>query len=139
MAAQSSFTVPSSEELLALACSGQENFVPAAEEAHMGLPHSFLSLAPATSASYPPPRKTSSSSQAPAQGEKAEDATITLEAAPAQTMGHTMLSARRSSSIDSDTSAGASPSQRKRFLKLGPVHHGEDNDGTGDWGEVVIG
>jgi len=45
----------------------------------------------------------------------------------------------RSSSSGSDGSASGSPTQRKRFLKLGPVHFGKDSDGKGDdWSEEVL-
>ena len=46
------------------------------------------------------------------------------------------LKTSRSSSSGSDGSADGSPMQKKRFLKLGPVHDG--GDGKGDWSEDVI-
>lgn len=65
------------EELLSLSMSGQENFVPAAEEAR---PHTFLILAPTTSAPKP-----------------------TVAATP---MTDAEAKARRSSSMSSNTSNG---------------------------------
>jgi len=81
----------------------------------------FLSLAPTTSASYPPTPLTKS----PAQTPNAETPNV-LEGLDA-----VMLKERRSSSMGSDGSS------KRRFLKLGPVHFGE-GDGKGDWSEDVI-
>jgi len=81
----------------------------------------FLSLAPMTSASYPPTPLTKS----PVQTPNAETPNM-LEG-----LGARMLKERRSSSMGSDSSS------RRRFLKLGPVHFGE-GDGKGDWSEDVI-
>lgn len=47
-----------------------------------------------------------------------------------------LLKTRRSSSSGSDGSTAGSPMQKKRYLKLGPVHYG--GDGKGDWSEEVI-
>jgi len=102
-------------EIAALALSGQENFVPAAEEAAQGLPHTFLSLAPTTSSSYP----TSPLSKSPVQSPKEES------------LEELLLKTRRSSSLGSDASG------KRRYLKLGPVHFGE-GDGKGDWSEDVL-
>lgn len=41
---------------------------------------------------------------------------------------------RRSSSLSSEGSTGSV--QKRRFLKLGPVHFG--GDGMGDWSEEVL-
>jgi len=108
-------STPSNAEIAALAFSGQENFVPAAEEAAQDRPHTFLSLAPTTSASYP----TSPLSKSPVQSPNAES------------LDELLLKTRRSSSLSSDTSG------KRRYLKLGPVHFGE-GDGKGDWSEDVL-
>jgi len=137
----------------ALAMSGQENSVPAAEEAR---PHSFLSLAPKTSASYP----ASSISKSPASlapRQPVEHSTIVDElsekvaAAPehAKILGDVdedLLKATRSESMSSEASNSTTSSggahktlNSKRFLKLGPVHFGEsDGTGLGDWSEEVL-
>lgn len=98
-------------EISALAASGQENFVPAAEEAR---PHTFLTLAPTTSASYPV--------KSVAVAVKTPDETQ-------ESIDNLLLKTRRSSSLDSTNSS------KQRFLKLGPVHFGE---GDGDWSEEVL-
>jgi len=112
-------STPTSAEMVAMAYSGQENYVPAAEEAR---PHTFLSLAPTTSASYPlTPAAKSPSPKSPA-------------AAPVLPSPETideLLKTRRSSSLGSDASS------KRRYLKLGPVHFGE-GDGKGDWSEDVL-
>jgi len=109
-------------EILSLASSGQENFVPAAEEAAQEAPHTFLSLAPTTSASYP----TSPLAKSPVQTPSANSTTQ-------ESLDALLLKTRRSSSLASDASGNASV--RRRFLKLGPVHFGE---GDGDWSEDVV-
>jgi len=118
-------TLPSRTELLDLACSGQENNVPAAEERAQLATHTFLSLAPTTSASYPlekPAAKAISAESKPASTEEALAlATPTL---PAEKV-------RRSSSLSSDGSV----IQKRRFLRLGPVHFGASE---GDWSEEVV-
>jgi hypothetical protein len=131
---------PTRTEILSLAFSGQENFVPAAEERQLS---TFLSLAPTTSASYPstPLIKTpipQSPLQAPTQtphNMRADPTPARLEAvttaAPnAEAIDSELFKKRRSSSLSSDAST-----QKKRFLKLGPVHFGE---GDGDWSEEVV-
>ena len=131
---------PTRAEVLSLAFSGQENFVPAAEERR---PSTFLSLAPTTSASYPstPLIKApipQSPLQEPTQTPRNTRADLTparleavVAAAPsAETIDSEPLKTRRSSSLSSDGST-----QKKRFLKLGPVHFGE---GDGDWSEEVL-
>jgi hypothetical protein len=56
----------STPEAINMAYMGQENYVPAAEEAR---PHTFLSLAPTTSASYPiNPITKSPTPKSPVQG-----------------------------------------------------------------------
>jgi hypothetical protein len=105
----------------------------------VGLPHTFLSLAPTTSASYPVPRKLFPVTEASrVWTEVREINATTASIATPEVIGHDMLNARRSSSMSSEASAGASPSQRKRFLRLGPVHQGEHIDENGDWSEEVI-
>jgi hypothetical protein len=115
---------------------GQENFTPAAEEQR---PARFLSLAPTTSASYPSsPTVKSPTTRSPEQAptETANPASARARnatpAVPSATAINEALKMRRSSSLSSDGS-----SQKKRFLKLGPVHHGEDG-GKGDWSEEVV-
>jgi hypothetical protein len=55
---------------------------------------------------------------------------VTTAAPNAEAIDSELLKTRRSSSISSDGST-----QKKRFLKLGPVHFGE---GDGDWSEEVV-
>jgi hypothetical protein len=131
---------PTRAEVLSLAFSGQENFVPAAEERR---PSTFLSLAPTTSASYPStplikapipqsplqePTQTPHSTQADPTPARLE--AVVAAAPSAETIDSELLKTRRSSSLSSDGST-----QKKRFLKLGPVHFGE---GDGDWSEEVL-
>jgi hypothetical protein len=106
----------SQNELLSMALSGQENMVTAAEEREQARPHTFLSLAPTTSASYPI---------------KSTTKTPTSPTSPRAAPIEADLKTRRSSSTTSDGSLNA----KRRFLKLGPVHHGE---GDGDWSEEVV-
>ena len=120
---------------------GQENFNPAAEEQR---PARFLSLAPTTSASYPSiPAVKSSTPQSPVQApaETSNNAVAeptqarTLNATPAMPSAELIdeaLKTRRSSSLGSDMS-----NQKRRFLKLGPVHFGEGS-GKDDWSEEVV-
>ncbi|KAI9744605.1 MAG: hypothetical protein M1818_002134 [Claussenomyces sp. TS43310] len=82
--------------------------------AEMEAPTTFLSLAPTLSASFPPRR----ASIAP----KASATDVIVPAVH-----------HRSSSAGST----ASTSSTLRFLRLAPVHWGED-DGQGDWSEVVV-
>ncbi|KAH6664123.1 hypothetical protein B0J14DRAFT_252426 [Halenospora varia] len=146
MASFSASSTSPSEEVLALAFAGQENFVPAAEEAQMDLPHTFLSLAPTVSASYPlsPKTRSAMASDASPPAQTSDDVQIEQTSAPAQTGTpaepevNQGIKSRRSSSMSSVGSNGQSPSQRRRFLRLGPVHYGEDKDGLGDWSEVAI-
>jgi len=115
---------PTNAELSALASSGQEGFVPAAEEARQNAPHSFLTLAPTTSASYP----TTPLIKSPATTSPAQQPTKNVAA---ESLDELLLKTRRSSSLGSDASG------KRRYLKLGPVHFGE-GDGTGDWSEDVL-
>lgn len=121
-------SVPSREELLAISFSGQENSVPAREERAIAAPHTFLSLAPATSASYPTRR---SCSESPKQAVIDAPIAAALEEkkVPTAQEMEDRLKTRRSSSLSSDGS-------KMRFLRLGPVHHGE-GDALGDWSEEV--
>ncbi|KAG4422406.1 hypothetical protein IFR04_004430 [Cadophora malorum] len=118
-------TLPSSE-MIAIAFAGQENNVPAAEERAQLQTHTFLSLAPTTSASYPltkaSPTKAVSVESKPA---------VTEEALALATPAVPVEKTRRSSSLSSDGSL----MQKKRFLKLGPVHFGASD---GDWSEEVV-
>jgi hypothetical protein len=112
-------------EIVNMALSGNENFVPAAEEASQNAPHTFLSLAPTLSASYP--RKT-----APVEAPTAEKVEAETTAAVPITLEESdHAKTRRSSSLSSNGSA----MQKRRFLKLGPVHFGERD---GDWSEDVL-
>jgi hypothetical protein len=117
---------------------GQENFTPAAEERQAPR---FLSLAPTTSASYPstPAAKSpapQSSRQAATEIPNITSAdptaarTINPSGIPSAAVIDGTLKMRRSSSLSSDGST-----QKRRFLKLGPVHFGESKD---DWSEEVI-
>jgi len=130
----------STAELISMAFSGQENFVPAAEEAQQERPHTFLTLAPTTSASYPLIKSTTPQSPIPlrtpnnTQTDPTPSTTTqnTLGTAPTPEAIDEILKQRRSSSLSSDGSV-----QKRRFLKLGPVHFGE-GDGKGDWSEEVL-
>ncbi|KAM3086506.1 hypothetical protein ACMFMG_000639 [Clarireedia jacksonii] len=112
-------------EVNALAMSGQENCVPAAEDLR---PHSFLSLAPKTSASYP--ANPISKSETPPVETKEVSGLSELDR-------ELLLKASRSESMSSDASSVGAQKSSGRFLKLGPVHFGE-NDGKGDWSEQVV-
>jgi len=120
-------------EVSALAMADQENFVPAAEELR---PHSFLSLAPKISASYPatPIPKSETLHQT------AESPTVVEAKEVPELSGldrELLLKASRSESMSSDASSVGAQKASGRFLKLGPVHFGE-NDGKGDWSEQVV-
>jgi len=129
-----------------MALTGQENFVPAAEEAR---PHRFLSLAPVMSDGYP--SRPAFEAQAPAVASAPVETTTQTtsntqtETAPVEATAATEtgipatpvesaheLKTRRSSSVTSD---GSTKSTRTRFLRLGPVHYGV---GLGDWSEDVL-
>jgi hypothetical protein len=136
----------SRDEVLALALAGEDNFMPVVEETRLTQHPKFLFLAPTTSASYPSSSSSKSAGPAPtlplpqAPKESGLEATeMTTSALPITTpevLDAELLKTSRSSSSGSDGSAGGSPMQRKRFLKLGPVHGG--GDGKGDWSEDVI-
>lgn len=138
----------SRDEVLALAVAGQESFTPAVEETRLTQLPKFLFLAPTTSASYPSSSGSKSAGpgptlplptpQAPKESgvEATEMTTSALPIVPPEVLDTELLKTSRSSSSGSDGSAGGSPMQRKRFLKLGPVHDG--GDGKGDWSEDVI-
>ncbi|TPX18393.1 uncharacterized protein E0L32_011726 [Thyridium curvatum] len=84
----------------------------------------FLSLAPATSASYPQSQKASS-----VKSPTLETASNVTDAIPKAEPVK-----RRSSSLSSDGKNGA-----RRVLKLGPVHWGEHPDEhKEDWHEVAV-
>jgi hypothetical protein len=117
------------DEVLALALSGTENMISAREEREQSRPHTFLSLAPTTSSSYPvKPATKSPVTESPVL--KASTETAVPEVGVV-TMG--MEKTRRSSSLSSNGSL----SQKRRFLKLGPVHHGVHEGEGGDWSEEV--
>jgi len=116
-------------ELVAIALTGNENLVPAAEERSQVAVHRFLSLAPTTSASYPSTPK-SPTLKSPVQKAVA-GADAAAEAATPVLPVDGEHKTRRSSSLSSNGSLMA----KRRFLKLGPVHFGE---GDGDWSEEVI-
>ena len=123
-----------------MAFMGQENFAPAAEARQEPR---FLSLAPTTSASYPStPAVKSPAPQSPLQAAADTPNNTIADPTPARALNTTpampsaavideALKTRRSSSLSSDGG-----SQKKRFLKLGPVHFGEG--GNGDWSDVVV-
>jgi len=121
---------PSNAEVVNMAFSAPKTFIPAAEEA---IPHTFLSLAPTTSASYPITPVT----KLPVPKSPVTDPTQTAAAAQASPVVPSpdaideVLKTRRSSSLSSDGSS------KRRYLKLGPVHFGE-GDGKGDWSEDVL-
>jgi len=129
-------STPTTQELIDMAFAGQENFVPAAEEAQQELPHTFLALAPTTSASFPLNKSPVPQSpvRIPTPNNTQIDTIPAQNATPALPMEAVdeILKQRRSSSLSSDGSV-----QKKRFLKLGPVHFGE-GDGKGDWSEEVL-
>jgi len=134
------------DDLLALEVAEAATYAPASEDSEIGvvglpvgLPHSFLSLAPTTSDSYPVSRKIKAvveAPKAPIAEDGQADITLAIISVP-QLSGIEMFNASRSSSMSSEAS-NASSSQRKRFLKLGPVHDGEHADDNGDWSEEVI-
>jgi len=103
----------------------------------VSMPHTFLSLAPTTSASYPAPRKIAVAAKALITQDGQVDVVSAIVSTP-EIFGQDMSSASRSSSMSSEASADVSSSQRKRFLRLGPVHHGAHADELGDWSEEVI-
>jgi len=86
-------------------------------------PSGFLSLAPATSASYP--------MNTPALVKSSSSGTSVAEAAAP--VGADLELKRRTSSMSSDSSASGTAAAKQRFLKLGPIHHGVQ---TGDWSEM---
>jgi len=108
---------------------------------------SFLSLAPTTSSSYPTLAKiqsaaapkpssvdeTSAASAEDAVVEPAAEATVTPVTPLVAVTVDESLAHRRSSSMTSD---GSVASAKRRFLKLGPVHGGEDTRDA-DWSEVI--
>ncbi|RDL33099.1 uncharacterized protein BP5553_08538 [Venustampulla echinocandica] len=137
MASTSASSVtPSQDQLLALAFAGQDTLMPAAEDNQVSLPHKFLALAPTTSDSYPtsPKARPDSTATATVSSAGAQAAIVSAEVAGTPALPDNLLKSRRSSSTGSEGSTG----QKGRFLKLGPVHFGEDKDGKGDWSEDVI-
>jgi hypothetical protein len=89
----------------------------------------FLSLAPATSSSYPITQKTRPT-QTP------ETALPLTAAALAQATDEAADAKQRTSSLSSD---GSKSGAGLRFLKLGPVHQGEHLDGAkGDWHDLAV-
>ncbi|RKU48296.1 hypothetical protein DL546_007573 [Coniochaeta pulveracea] len=92
-------------------------------------PSVFLSLAPATSNSYPQGQNSKSrqsSTESTAAPPLTTDLLIEAQSTP--------VAKRRASSISSDGSKSG-----VRILKLGPIHDGEHLDGQkGDWHEAVI-
>jgi hypothetical protein len=127
---------PTVGELAELSASVQ-GFVPEAEARR---PTTFLSLAPTTSASYPTQRKAPAASPAKplTSSPKIEATAVVTAPEPAQgadKAAASLVKHRRSSSLTSESSTGSAG--KPRFLKLGPVHWGED-DGTGDWSEVGV-
>ncbi|KAF7888335.1 uncharacterized protein EAF02_002876 [Botrytis sinoallii] len=148
-------SMPASE-IEALAMSGQENFVPAAEEASQNS-HSFLYLAPKTSASYPvaqsakvsavlTPRQLGDQTRGTIGGEELgekgagdEDGGAKNSGSIEQELGKTARSESMSSEASNNTISsvdGPKGMSSRRFLKLGPVHFGEA--GLGDWSEEVV-
>jgi hypothetical protein len=97
-------------------------------------PSGFLSLAPATSASYPRAPKP----RQPSETESTSSLTAAALVAEAAKQSNDQLDSikRRTSSLSSD---GAKNPNGFRFLKLGPVHWGEHpGDHKADWHEVAV-
>ena len=116
-------------EILALDLSAQ-GFVPVAEERRA---HTFLSLAPTTSASYPSTPLVKNQVQNPGNTQTRTLQPVVAPAVPNPAVINEALKTRRSSSLGSEASA------KRRFLKLGPVHYGEHQGGeAGDWSEDVL-
>jgi len=113
-------------EILALAFSDQENYVPTSEERRGS---TFLSLAPHTDSSYPSMPVVKSQALQTPQNTPAE-ASEGVETIPTTAIDTELLKTRRSSSLSSDGGV-----QKRRFLKLGPVHYGESSD---DYSEEVL-
>lgn len=92
------------------------------------MPAGFLSLAPATSASYPKTAKPEPTSAATLP--------LTTSALTQATADEAADTAKlRTSSLSSD---GSKSGAGLRFLKLGPVHYGEHLDGAkDDWNDAV--
>ncbi|CAK7232919.1 hypothetical protein SCUCBS95973_008419 [Sporothrix curviconia] len=117
----------SADEMAALA--GQaKNFAPVNDRQ----PMFFLSLAPATSSSYP--QKQAAVPETPVVAEAVVSAAAPIAA---ETSVAVDPKQRRSSSLSS-TGSNSTPSGL-RILKLGPVHWGEHlDDHKQDWHEVAI-
>ncbi|TVY45980.1 hypothetical protein LSUB1_G000211 [Lachnellula subtilissima] len=133
----SSSSTLSREEVSAGVFGGPESLLPTSKAVLLPQLTNFLSLAPTTSASYPSSPRSKlplpTTTLAPALAPENAGA----EASP--TIPEVLdMKIRRSSSSGSDESVSGSPTQRRRFLKLGPVHFGMDGDGKGDWSEEVI-
>jgi len=124
------------EKVSAGAFGGPESLLPTSK---IVLPQltNFLSLAPTTSASYPSSPKSKLPLPATTLPPALAPENAGAEASPIIPEVLDMK-IRRSSSSGSDESVSGSPTQRRRFLKLGPVHFGMDGDGKGDWSEEVI-
>ncbi|RAL68137.1 hypothetical protein DID88_008849 [Monilinia fructigena] len=146
-------------EIKALAMSGQENFVPAAEEFEADQAfHTFLTLAPKTSAGYPAaqlsgaltPRKLVDvdHTRAAAGGDGFGEKRVGDEINHAKGLGDIdagteLRKASRSESMSSEASNNMTSSvgtlngmSTKRFLRLGPVHSGEA--ALDDWSEKMV-
>lgn len=118
----------------------------------------FLTLAPTVSASYPTHQRSKSTTVVDAAAaqpfvsqtsdvlsaavlpekvidESASAAAIAAPALPTEVQKDLELKLRRSSSLSSEGSNGAS--KKWRFLTLGPVHHGEHAEGASDWSEEI--
>ncbi|CAK7242072.1 MAG: hypothetical protein STHCBS139747_003549 [Sporothrix thermara] len=118
----------SSADEIAVLAGRAKNFAPVNDRQ----PMFFLSLAPATSNSYPQKQASVPETPAVAEAVVAADAPVAAESSvtvdPKQ---------RRSSSLSSTGSNSASSGLR--ILKLGPVHWGEHlDDHKQDWHEVAI-
>jgi len=141
-------TTPTPSELQALQLS---SYAALPRGDRIAPPTAFLSLAPTTSASYPSqptlsPRAESVGSSISSSAAAIDSAVIPkpdtdaaavllateADITPAGVIVESIKNRRSSSTISSE-SAG---SVKQRFLKLGPVHWGEDKDGKGDWVDV---
>ncbi|CAK7199051.1 hypothetical protein SEUCBS139899_001719 [Sporothrix eucalyptigena] len=115
----------SSVDEIATLAGQAKNFVPVNDRQ----PSFFLSLAPATSSSYP--QKKASVPEVPVAEIAAATVPTVVEAPVAVDTKQ-----RRSSSL---SSTGSNSAPGLRILKLGPVHWGEHlDDHKQDWHEVAI-
>lgn len=100
-------------------------------------PTSFLSLAPATSESYPKSRTSSTTSQ-PSSPVVKRTESVTSESAIASDDVAVESTAAIIDAVKKDrrtSSVASNGASARRFLKLGPIHGDEDHSAV--WSEVV--